>query len=259
MRFSVTLAGAGAAMLALSACNPPHLRRDEPLKVISRLECPGAQGDLTRTNLAADGASCTYVGDDGAQVQLSLVAVANGDARAALAPIEAELRAEVAPRADGPGAAAPIPPVPPTPGAAKGSSDTDRVDIDLPGIHIHANGHDSSAAGVNINAGDHGSHVTVNRSGPASDSAAGTSDKGVTIDAGDSGAEIRINERGSGLRSRFILASNTAGPHGYRMAGYEARGPMGGPLVVATMLAKSDQHEELDHDVHGLLRLNVGG
>ena len=257
MRLSITVAG--AAMLALSACTPPHPRRDEPLKVISRLDCPGAQGDLLRTNLSPDGASCTYVDQDGAQVRLTLVAVANGDMKAALAPIEAQLRTEMAAKPDQGAANPPLEPVTAALGASKPSADSDRVDIDLPGIHIHANGHDSSSAGVNINANDQGSQVKINAHGPSGDAVAPTSDKGVTIDAGDNGAEIRVNERGSGFRSKFILASDTAGPNGYKIAGYEARGPVSGPLVVATMLAKSDQYEDLDHDLHKLLRLNVGG
>jgi hypothetical protein len=82
---------------------------------------------------------------------------------------------------------------------------------------------------------------------------------GVTINAGDNGAEIRVSEPGSGMRFSFILASDNPGPHGYKLAGYEARGPASGPLVVASILAKSEEHDDLYHDVHKLLSLNVGG
>jgi hypothetical protein len=43
------------------------------------------------------------------------------------------------------------------------------------------------------------------------------------------------------------------------MAGYEARGPAGGPVVVAEVLAKSDDDDDLRHDIHALIRRNVGG
>ena len=131
------------------------------------------------------------------------------------------------------------------------------MDINLPGIHIHANGDgraDVDTAGVHVAAHDHGGSgdsavVQVN----------GLGAKGVTVNAGEGGAQIHIDEGGSGVRARYILASDTAGPHGYRMAGYEARGPAGGPIVVAEILAKSDDQDDLRHDIHALIRRNVGG
>jgi hypothetical protein len=58
----------------------------------------------------------------------------------------------------------------------------------------------------------------------------------------------------------YILASDTPGPHGYRMAAYEARGPSAGPLAVASILAKDhESHDELRHEVRDLLARNVGG
>ncbi|MGI9168967.1 MAG: hypothetical protein ACR2FH_02155, partial [Caulobacteraceae bacterium] len=62
---------------------------------------------------------------------------------------------------------------------------------------------------------------------------------------------------GSGIRRSFILASDNPGPGGYKTVGYEARGPVGGPLVVASAKAKSD--DNLKDDMRDLLRLNVGG
>jgi hypothetical protein len=81
----------------------------------------------------------------------------------------------------------------------------------------------------------------------------------VDIDAHDKGAEIRVNEGHGGTRRDFFLAADAPGPHGYRVAGYEARGPQGGPLVVASLLAKTDDHDRVSHDIHALVRLNVGG
>ena len=45
------------------------------------------------------------------------------------------------------------------------------------------------------------------------------------------------------------------------MVGYEARGPQGGPLVVATVKAKRGKHSDDDtfSDIDDLVRHNVGG
>jgi hypothetical protein len=61
------------------------------------------------------------------------------------------------------------------------------------------------------------------------------------------------------VREIYLLESDTPGPKGFHAAGYDARGPSGGPLVVATILAKEKGQDSLRHDVRALLRLNVGG
>src|ERR1700678_308419 len=232
------------AALALAGCHPPHPHAAVPLQAVSALDCPDTQGDLTRKSAAADGKTCVYASEAGDQVTLQIVSFSGGDAHAALAPIEDQLKTEV------PAAAA-------TPASPPGVSDKDRVDINLPGIHIHANGDghaDVDTAGV---------HVAAHGHGGSDDNAVlqvdGLGAKGVTVNAGEGGAQIHIEEGGSGIRARYILASDTPGPRGYRMAGYEARGPSGGPMVVAEILAKSDDQDDLRHDIHVLIRRNVGG
>lgn len=244
----VALAGAVGAALALAGCHPPHRHAAAPLRAVSALDCPDTQGDLTRKSAAADGKTCVYATEAGDQVTLQVVSLNGADSRTALAPIEAQLKTEI------PTAAATPPTEPP---AASGASDKDRVDINLPGVHIHANGDghaDVEAPGVHVEAHDHrggGDHAVVQVSGLGA--------KGVTVNASEGGAQIHIDEGGSGIRARYILASETAGPHGYKMAGYEARGPAGGPIVVAEVLAKSDDQDDLRHDIHALIRRNVGG
>lgn len=234
MNSRLTLLAAGGAALALAACNPPHPKPHvaTPMKTVSALDCPESQGDLTRKSLATDGKSCDYASDDGAQVTLQLISVDGGDPSTVLGPLEAKLRGEMPIADKGPAAA-----------------DKDRVDIDLPGIHVHANGsdHESASSG--------GAKVQI---GGAS-SSAHSGGLGMTVNASDHGAEVHIDEPGSGVRRSFILASDTPNAEGYKMVGYEARGPQSGPLVVATVMAKTDDHDTLHDSVRDLLKANVGG
>ncbi len=247
MRNFKLLTSSGLIALSLAACAPPHPHGKGPRKVISTLDCPDTQGDLTRKSAATDGNSCVYATEGGDQVTLQLIALDGKDPHTALAPLETQLKSELPAVAD----------PPKTPDKPE-ASDKDSVDINLPGIHIHARGDghtDVDTAGVHVNANGHGArgdHADV-EIGDTGDG------HGVTVNATDGGAQIRMDERGSGFRARYILASETAGPHGYRMAGYEARGPSSGPIVVAQVLAKSHDHDDLSHDVRQLLRRNVGG
>jgi hypothetical protein len=241
LRPVVFLSLIGVSALALAACNPPHPRHgprhddndsdNSSLKVISKLDCPDEQGALTRKSAAADGRSCDYVGEDGAVVTLQLASLSNGGADAILDPLGKQLRAE-------------LPSTPATsPGdtAAAKSGDNDKVDIDLPGVHIHADGDKAS-----INAGGWGHHG------------------GVKVDADDHGAEVHVEDQGGpGIHKVMILTSDNPGPNGYQVVGYEARGPVGGPMVVASVKAKDnrdhDDQDDLLRDVRELLSLNVGG
>ena len=237
------------AALALTACNPPHPRVKGPLRVISTLDCPESEGELDRKSAAADGKSCVYAGDDGAQVTLTLVALDGKPSSAVLEPIEAQLKTEV------PTVEPSATPTPPSKDGAEKNSD--KVDIDLPGLHIHTNGDrhaDVDATGVHVEAHDGGGH-----DGDRANVRIGAGDEGVNINANDGGAQIRVNEKGAGVRARYILASDSAGPHGYKVVGYEARGPKDGPIVIATLLSKSDDHDGLSHDIRRLIDHNVGG
>jgi hypothetical protein len=240
-----------AGTLAVCACTPPHPRAKAPLKTISVLDCPQDQGDLTRTSAAADGKSCVYADGEGDQITLRLISLDGQDVRTVLAPIETELKSEL------PAVAGQPPPVKTAlPGgqARAPTPDEERVDIDLPGIHIHTSGDGHAnvdTPGAHVEADDHHpDHAVVQIGG------AGTG--GVTVNANDRGAQIRLSEKGSGIRATYLLASETPGPHGYRAAGYEVRGPTAGPVVVAILLAKSDDHDDLHHEVRGLLKRNVG-
>jgi len=237
MRPRTILIVSGAA-LALAACHPPyfHHRGHDAYKSVTSLDCPEAQGDLSRKSMTPDGKSCDYSSADGSAVTLRLVSLTGTTTDSALAPLETSLRAEV-PATDT--------------DAGKGEG---RVDIDLPGIHIHAAGKDGDKDSSEVKIG-RGISIGAGNSVVSDGGDAGA----VDIDAHDKGAEIRVNEGHGGTRRDFILASDTPGPHGYRLAGYEARGPQGGPLVVASLLAKTDDHDRVSHDLRALVRLNVGG
>jgi hypothetical protein len=275
----LTLLTAAASLMALAACSPKVEIRDhqagrpgkhEPLRAISKLDCPDKQGGLKRLSAAADGQTCVYEGPN-AEVTLRLVALNGGDAEAALAPIEADLKTLM------PAMKAPSPPPPP---GAKPHGQGAR--ISLPGVRIdaHDKGADIKIGGLTINANDGSAEVKVSKnvtiregdsekrmSERAGDGHSNVSVKSSDDDEGDidihaneGGAQIRQRKRGDGVRATLILASDKA-TSGYRVVGYEARGPKGGPLAVATVKAKGRDGSDHDvfEDMKTLVRHNVGG
>lgn len=261
---------ASAAALGVAACYPPPQQ-------LTRLDCPETQGELTRIGQAADGRSCTYVGEGGAEVSLRIVEV-EGGVDATLARLEDELRsylppqppaapagvqgAEAAP-AESESAAAPAS------GSAGASADAaqkasaeaksdasaplsveaeaereggDVVRVDLPGIRIHA---DEAKDEAKISIGE------------------------MTIDASDSGAVIRTRKdarlRGEafarekrGVRARLVIAGDQVGPD-WRYLAYEVSGRKTGPLAVAVVRAKDGDGDDVGHgDITRLVRRNGG-
>ena len=219
---------AGVAVLALAACDHPDAERQREanaLKVVSTLDCPERQGALKRSTTASDGLSCVYASDR-AEVTLRVIQVGEGTPSDALAPIEAELKTI-------------LPDVKTTPAA----SDTEEVDIRLPGVSIQAgeSGAKVRAPGVEVNAVDGGgAEVRATRNFTARLS-------------GEKG-------RGEGVSARYILASDTATGE-WKTVGYDARGPIGGPLVVGIVKVrdKDGSHDDVFEDVADLVRHNVGG
>lgn len=270
MRHSKWLAAAlmiGVGAATLTACHRTQsdpqdhperrLGRREPIRVIDRLDCPDRQGELTLEARGADGQACSYSSKEAA-VTLRLVRLNGGDAEAALAPIETELKA-----------------IMPTPPAAskpvQGKNGKHHTSINLPGIKIDASddGADIRIGHLTINSDGGAAEVKVNKNvnvrgddghGAVNISANDEHEGDVTIKADDHGAEIRAKKRGDVVRSTLILANDKA-PKGYRLAGYEARGPKGGPLAVAVVKAKTRDTDDHDifRDMKALVRHNVGG
>ncbi len=221
--------------LALTACAPPHPHAAAPMRVISRLDCPNEEGDLKIIRQAGDGSSCVYTDAQGSEVDVSLIKLAGASAQSLLTPIETALQTEV-----------PDATLTATKHLPSGNDD-DNVNIDVPGVHIHAN--ENGDANVQTP----GATVTASSNGNAVVRA-----QGVSVEANDSRTRIRIDDSGPGVRSKFLLVANNPGPHGYRFVGYIARGPAGGPLVVAQVKGRTDDRDMLDHDVSRLVEHNLG-
>jgi hypothetical protein len=256
------MAGACAAALAaaLAGCVPPNARQPHltnHLRPVARLDCPDSQGELVRTSASPDGKACAYASGNDIVVQLKLLPV-SGDPQEALSPIEADLRRMATFDPSPP----PKPDASDAPPASSSWSDGERqknVDINLPGLQIHAEDGGKAninVAGVHINADDktNSAHIETRRHGFMGHGAGD-----VTIDANQSGAIIRTRSMGSDVRQNLILASDKPGPEGWRAVGYEAQGPRSGPLVVAIVQSRASEHDRLFGDVKALVRRSAGG
>ena len=69
---------------------------------------------------------------------------------------------------------------------------------------------------------------------------------------------IRARAGGEATRTSWILTDNRSSESGWRVVGYEARGPVGGPLVVATVRSRDGDRERALEDARALVTLNAG-
>lgn len=254
------LIGAAAAGLALGACHPAKIgerRNEKPLLVSSRLMCPDRQGELTRSDEAGDGRSCRYAGEDGAEVTLQLASLEGRTPQAALADIETKLKGEVpalgakTPDSDADGAAATANAV----GSKDDNGDKDgeeHTTVNLPFLHIETQGEHAkvSMPGLHVNAKGDKAEVQLNKPGGG----------GITIHADDNGAEVRMaGSSAKNVDATYILAAKDGGSDTERSVGYVAKGPVGGPLVIALVKAPGDRHDSHDlfRAVHQLVSRNV--
>lgn len=243
------LMGACAVALSLGACER-EVRADNDrsseteiasgggaLRAISRLECPEKHGDLTRVSAAPDGRNCVYQARD-AEVTLRLVNLQDGDADAVLTPLEDELKALMPPPK----------PKPAKPADPDGAGD--KVEISLPGFSIKASDGDAKIriGAMHIDADDQNAEVRIDGG-----------DEQVNINATDGDAQVRTRKGGDDVRSTYILATETPGPSGLNVVGYEARGPKAGPLVVAVLKGREHQDDsDAFDDMRELVERNVG-
>lgn len=290
--------GLCVSLFALAACDDRGVRitttrtGDDAkgvLKVIDALQCPDTVGSLTRKGSAqSDGTVCTYTGPRGAEVSLHLVRLGDAPVETVLQGFERQLTAAMprtaaeigradaesaradaeSARADAEAARAEADAT--ADGAAAASANTqdsahisapgmkidaegDRARVSLPGIHVDAEGDKANVriGGFTIRAnGDQ-----ANISAAASDSPAHDA---VSIQARDNAAEIRTRAPGEATRQTYLLTDNTPSQAGWRLVGYEARGPRGGPIVVATVRARERNSDGVFDDAKDLVSLNVG-
>lgn len=265
-----------------------HTGDDGPhgvLKVVDALQCPQTMGSLTRKGSAhAGGSVCTYTGAKGAEVSLHLVKLDTSSVDDVLQAFQARLSREMpqttarlraaeaeaaadAARADAEAARADASAARADAEAARADTaaagrlttvqmpgvqiDTrgDDADVKLPGINIESRGDRSSVriGGINIQSNDGSGSVNIN-----------SGDDRVSIQSHADSTEVRTSTGGESTRITWVLTDPEASASGWRLVGYEARGPKGGPLVVATVRSRDSERGRVFADARDLVALNVG-
>lgn len=276
MRLSALLL-TSAVGLSLAGCGDVELPRykggkaDEisRLKVVTQLECPESQGDLTRVRVEANG-SCVYAGPKGSEVTLRLVSTDKGESGEALKGLDDEIRG-LMPRAAAVAAedagvnmstsversaAAKIGAASAEVAAKAEAEKEESVDVRLPGLTIRTKGENATVRmpGIHIEADDsqgNGERAQVDIS---------IGGKVLVVRARDDASEIRTTYEGADVHTAYLLIDEKAAPSDWTLAGYEAAGPKGGPLVVAVVKAKAGESdkEKAFKDAKRLLERNVG-
>ena len=250
------------ALLSLSACDSNSNVRitknssadsSSVLKVIDALQCPTDQGVLTRRGTASDGGqTCTYAGPRGSEVKLHLVPLNGEVADIALKRFQDELgisthEPTIAVETDEAtdDASTPERASVRMPGLSV-DSEGDRATVALPGMKIEADGDRANIriGGMVIRADDKGSTVTDG--------------KGTNIVANGAGTVSINNVSRTAIRATLLHKDSKPSANGWRMVGYEARGPGGGPIVVATFRTRDRDEDAIVSAIRELVNLNVG-
>lgn len=245
--------------------------KDSPgvLKVVDALQCPQTQGVLTRKGSAqAEGATCIYSGPRGSEVTLQLVKLDNASVHQVLkdfetrlsaslpeaqAAVDARAAADVAQAGADAAAQAADEAARDTAhviaGPVRVHAQDDKASVRLPGISIKADGDraDIRIGGLTIRADDKSGNVKV-----------ASPDKSVNIDATDGAARVQTSAPGEAVRATFMMTADQTSESGWRTVGYEARGPVGGPIVIATVRSKDRNDNRLFDAAKALVTLNVG-
>lgn len=255
------------------------------LKVIDALQCPETIGVLTRKGTAhAGGDTCLYSGPRGSEVSLHLVALSDqpvdtvlerfehtlagdmphttADLRASADADHAQVAADAA-RVQADAAAVAADAASSQADAAAAAADSarvrapglvvdaqgDRARVRLPGVSVDADGDKASVriGGFSISADDSNQNVDIQ-----------SSDESVSVQAHDNAAEIRTRAPGDATRRTYMLTDSRPADQGWRLVGYEARGPIGGPIVIATVRSKDRNSDGVFDSAKDLVALNVG-
>jgi len=256
------------------------------LKVIDTLQCPETLGVLTRKGSAqAGGTVCNYTGPRGAEVSLHLVKLETDPIDTILARFETQLAAAMprtaselkasqdaaeartaadaarvdadAARADADAARVEA--------EAAGAAAGDRASVRLPGLAVQAQGDaaDVRLPGMSVNTeGDRATvrfgNFSINADDASQSVNVSSSDESVSVQAHDDAAEIRTRAPGDAVRTTYLLTDSRPSDEGWRMVGFEARGPAGGPIVVATVRGKERDSDGVFDSAKDLVALNVG-
>lgn len=236
------------------------------LKVVETLQCPQTMGSLTRKGTAMEGgAVCTYAGPRGAEVSLHLVKLHGAEPAEALKAFEDRLSAAM------PQAVAQLKAASGTEAerqaAETAASSGDRTSVRAPGVDIQAEGDDATVRLPGLKIESKGDEASVRIGGfhiDASDGEGSVNIEGseggdsVSVQANQDAAEVRTSAGGGATRASWILTDNRPSEAGWRLVGYEARGPAGGPIVVATVRARDRDRGRVFEDAKDLVTLNVG-
>lgn len=232
------------------------------LKVVETLQCPQTMGVLTRKGSAqAEGTVCTYVGPRGAEVSLHLVKLDEEPVDDVLKMFEDRLSRDMpaATRAIAEGSRADAEAVRADAEAARADAEAagvearaaaDTAHVRMPGISVDAEGDkaDVRIGPITIRADDTDANVNID----------GDDGETVNIQAHDDGAEVRTRESGGATRATWLLTDGRRSEGGWRSVGYLARGPEGGPIVIATVRSKDRNRDRIFDAAEDLVRLNVG-
>ena len=229
------------------------------LKVIDALQCPDSLGVLTRKGLiAAGGTSCVYGGPKGADVVLHLVKLDGRSVDDVLRDFETRVSADLpqttAKLATRPDASKAEP--------SETTEPTETASVQAPGVDIQARGDDASVRLPGLRIETQGDSASVRIGGINIQSKDGqntrTESSSVSIDTNDNSTRVRTRAPGAATRMTYILADDQPGDAGWRQVGFEARGPGGGPIVVAVVRSKDRQNGQIFEDAKDLVALNVG-
>jgi len=264
-----------AATTLLSGCDSPSEIKihtastgsdQGALRVIDGLQCPESENVLTRKGSAsADGRSCHYVGPRGTEVELRLVRLDNLSAEAALKRIQDELPGkEVAPLQ-------PLKPLEPLESQVAKSGPSDHTTVEFQGLRVEENGDRSTVRlpGMKIEADGDRSEVRIGglviRSDSKSDSSQvhirGTDGEAgsVTVNSSQAGTHVNALSQKDAIRASYRrITVEVPATSGWRAVGYEARGPVGGPMVVAIVRSRADNDDRVFDAAKDLVTLNVG-
>lgn len=237
------------------------------LKVVETLQCPQTQGSLTRKGTAIEGgAVCTYAGPRGAEVSLHLVRLDGATPAEALKAFEDRLSAAM-PQTVAQLKTAAVEAAAAATAAETPARDVDRASVRAPGVEIEAEGDDATVRlpGLHIESkGDQASvriggfHIDANDGEGSVNIEGSEGEDSVSIQANQDAAEVRTSTGGGATRANWILTDNRPSEAGWRLVGYEARGPAGGPIVVATVRARDRDRGRVFEDAKDLVTLNVG-